>query len=87
MIIRLSTTDIPLIIGAVLLVMLCVLVWHLTALVKDLRRVVNKSETGITNTVNNVEKITTDTNDIYRIIIGKLLSLLDAKKSVSANKE
>ena len=87
MIIRVSTTDIPLIIGAVLLVMLCVLVWHLIALVKDLRRVVNRSETGITNTVNNVEKITTDTNDIYRIIIGKLLSLLDAKKSVSANKE
>ena len=87
MIIRLSTTNIPLIIGAVLLVMLCVLVWHLIALVKDLRRVVNKSETGITNTVSNVEKITTDTNDIYRIIIGKLLSLLDAKKSVSANKE
>jgi uncharacterized protein YoxC len=87
MIIRLSTTDIPLIIGAVLLVMLCVLVWHLTALVKDLRRVVNKSETGITNTVSNVEKITTDTNDIYGIIIGKLLSLLDAKKSASANKE
>lgn len=87
MIIRLSTTDIPLIIGAVLLVMLCVFVWHLTALVKDLRRVVNKSETGITNTVNNVEKITTDTNDIYGIIIGKLLSLLDAKKSTTANKE
>lgn len=87
MIIRLSTTDIPLIIGAVLLVMLCVLVWHLIALVKDLRRVVNKSETGITNTVSNVEKITTDTNDIYGIIIGKLLSLLDAKKSTTSNKE
>ena len=87
MIIRLSTADIPLIIGAVLLVMLCVLVWHLTALVKDLRRVVNKSETGIANTVSNVEKITTDTNDIYDIIIGKLLSLLDAKKSTTANKE
>ena len=87
MIIRLSTTDIPLIIGTVLLVMLCVLVWHLTALVKDLRRVVNKSETGITNTVSNVEKITTDTNDIYGIIIGKLLSLLDAKKSTTSNKE
>ena len=87
MIIRLSTTDIPLIIGAVLLVMLCVLVWHLIALVKDLRRVINKSEAGITNTVSNVEKITTDTNDIYGIIIGKLLSLLDTKKSISANKE
>ena len=87
MIIRLSTTDIPLIVGAVLLVMLCVFVWHLTALVKDLRRVVNKSETGITNTVSNVEKITTDTNDVYGIIIGKLLSLLDAKKVENTKKE
>ena len=87
MIIRLSTTDIPLIIGAVLLVMLCVLVWHLIALVKDLRRVVNKSETSITNTVSNVEKITTDTNDIYGLIIGKILSLLDAKRTTEKIKQ
>ena len=77
--VTLSLVDVLTIIGCVLLVFLIVLICHIIGLIKDIRKVVNNSESHITNAITNVDKISEDTSTVVARIIEKVLNLLGNK--------
>ncbi len=93
--VTLSLVDILTIIASALLIFLIVLICHVIGLVKDIRKVVNNSETDITNAITNVDKISEDTSTVVARIIEKVLNLLgnklerpkEVKESVEDKKE
>lgn len=86
MTITISLVDLLAILGCILLVALIVLVCNLVKTVKGINQIIEKNEPHITNTLSNVDKIGTDTKDIYTGITEKILKFVSNRKEKKAKK-
>ena len=77
--ITVNLMDLLVILGCALIVALIVLVCHLIKTVKNINEVIEKNEPHITNTLTNVDKMGTDTKDIYTRITEKVLTFIADK--------
>lgn len=77
--ITINLMDLLVILGCALVVALIVLVCHLIKTVKNINEVIEKNEPHITNTLTNVDKMGTDTKDIYTRITEKILTFIADK--------
>ena len=77
--ITINLMDLLVILGCALVVALIVLVCHLIKTVKNINEVIEKNEPHITNTLTNVDKMGTDTKDIYTRITEKVLTFISDK--------
>ncbi len=80
MTITISLVDLLAILGCILLVALIVLVCNLVKTVKGINQIIEKNEPHITNTLSNVDKMGTDTKDIYTGITEKILKFVSNRK-------
>jgi uncharacterized protein YoxC len=86
MTITISLVDLLAILGCILLVALIVLVCNLVKTVKGINQIIEKNEPHITNTLSNVDKMGTDTKDIYTGITEKILKFVSNRKEKKAKK-
>ena len=86
MTITISLIDLLAILGSVLLIALIVLVCNLVKTVKGINQIIEKNEPHITNTLSNVDKMGTDTKDIYTGITEKILKFVSNRKEKKAKK-
>lgn len=84
--ITINLMDLLVILGCALVVALIVLVCHLIKTVKNINEVIEKNEPHITNTLTNVDKMGTDTKDIYTRITEKVLTFISDKMDKKAPK-
>jgi uncharacterized protein YoxC len=84
--ITVNLMDLLVILGCALIVALIVLVCHLIKTVKNINEVIEKNEPHITNTLTNVDKMGTDTKDIYTRITEKVLTFISDKMDKKAPK-
>lgn len=84
--ITVNLMDLLVILGCALIVALIVLVCHLIKTVKNINEVIEKNEPHITNTLTNVDKMGTDTKDIYTRITEKILTFIADKMDKKAPK-
>ena len=86
MTITISLVDLLAILGCILLVALIVFVCNLVKTVKGINQIIEKNEPHITNTLSNVDKMGTDTKDIYTGITEKILKFVSNRKEKKAKK-
>ena len=86
MTITISLVDLLAILGCILLVALIVLICNLVKTVKGINQIIEKNEPYITNTLSNVDKMGTDTKDIYTGITEKILKFVSNRKEKKAKK-
>lgn len=86
MTITISLVDLLAILGCILFVALIVLICNLVKTVKGINQIIEKNEPYITNTLSNVDKMGTDTKDIYTGITEKILKFVSNRKEKKAKK-
>lgn len=77
--ITINLMDLLVVLGCGLVIALIILVCHLIKTVKNINEVIEKNEPHITNTLTNVDKMGTDTKDIYTRITEKILTFIADK--------